>query len=71
MLVMRVGKMPMAVGDWNVAMRVFVPNPGEHGLAVFVPMMVVVLVRMHMLERFVRVRVFMGFGQVQPHTGTH
>ena len=71
MLMMRIGKVPMAVGDWNMAMRVCVPKPGGYRKIVRMLMVVVVLVFVRMLQRLVDVRVIVGFGEVQPHTCAH
>ena len=71
MLMVRVGKMPMAMGDWNMAMGVCVPNAGGHCRIVRMLMVVVVLVFVRMFKRFVGVRVIVGFGQVQPYTRAH
>ena len=71
MLMMRIGKVPMTVRDWNMAMNVCVPKAGGYRKILRMLMVIVVLVFVYVLQRLVDVRVIVGFGEVQPHTCAH
>lgn len=69
MMNIRVMRVRVRDGQVPVRMRMrFCPVPLE---IMVMPMMVVVAVPMRMLERLVRMRVFMPLAQVQPDAGRH
>jgi len=68
---MQVRVVRVSVGDRGMPVRVRVRLGAVPRKVVVVPVMLVVHVPVRMLQRFVRVRVLVPLGQVQPHAGAH
>ena len=69
--VMRIREVGMRMSHRRVTMPVSMRNIVRHRLVVLMLVMLIVNVLMLVLERFVRVLVFVMFGQMQPNARRH